>query len=440
MSNTTGITPAQLLGESKFSGYQLRAIVICFLIAALDGFDTQSIAFVAPALRHLWEIAPEQFGPLFAAGLIGTMVGAIVLSSLADRFGRKPLIIFSTLLFGGMSLLCATATSVDTLFMYRLIAGFGLGGAIPNILALVSEYAPHRVRSTVIVATFTGFPFGAVVGGIASSKIIPAAGWEMVFILGGILPLALLPFVFAWVPESLRYLLRRDDKQAKARRILERIEPGVTTAKTIDYSTDDVHAAKPVRNLFAPSRVAWTVLLWLLTFTVLLLGYFLINWTPLLLVDAGVPHQKAILGVVALNLGGIIGSLFIGRLSDKQGPFKVVATAFGIGAIAIAVLGFMIDSSVPVLLSIVFVIGLFVFGGQLNVTALAANYYPLDMRSTGIGWSMGFGRVGSFVGPLIGGALVAYGLHQGQMFLVAAVPAAIACALVIAMACNKPKN
>ncbi|ANO52985.1 hypothetical protein BA177_04170 [Woeseia oceani] len=433
------VTPAQFLGESEFSFYQLRAIIICFLIAALDGFDTQSIAFVAPALRHLWEIAPEQFGPLFAAGLIGTMIGAVILSSLADRFGRKPLIIFSTLLFGTMSLLCSTATSVDSLFMYRLIAGFGLGGAIPNILALVSEYAPHRIRSTVIVATFTGFPFGAVVGGIASSKIIPASGWEMVFIIGGILPLALLPFVFAWVPESLRYLLRRDGQQEKAKNILERIKPGCTSAQTMDYTTSDAHTIKPVRNLFAANRVVWTILLWLLTFTTLLLGYFLINWTPLLLVDAGVPHQKAILGVVALNLGGIIGSLILGRLSDKRGPFKVVATAFGIGAIAVAVLGLLIGSSVPVLLSIVLVIGLFVFGAQLNVTALAANYYPLDMRSTGIGWSMGFGRVGSFLGPLIGGGLIAYGLNQGQMFLVAAVPAALACALVIAMAYNKPE-
>ena len=440
MSNTAALTPSEVLDGSSLGTYQLRAIFICFLITALDGFDTQSIAFVAPALREAWNVAPEQFGPLFSSGLIGTLIGAILFSWLADRFGRKTLIVACALLFGVMSLLCSTATSVETLMAYRLIAGLGLGGAIPNVIALVSEFAPKRSRGTAIVAAFAGFPMGAVLGGIASSQIIPAVGWEWVFILGGILPLALLPFVVAWVPESLRHLARKESGRVKAATILERIEPGLKSGRTLDFTVKDDHVAQPVRELFVPSRIAWTILLWLLTFISLLVGYFLINWTPLLLVDAGVPQSKAILGVVALNGGGIIGGLIIGRLSDRNGPFKTIATAFGLGAVAIAALGLMIDSSATVLMSLVSVVGLSAFGAKLNISSLAASFYPLDMRSTGVGWSMGMGRAGAFLGPLIGGALVAFGFGQGQMFLIAAIPAAVACVVVIAMAFNTPKS
>ncbi len=440
MSNTAAITPTEVLDNASVSTYQLRAIFICFLIAALDGFDTQSIAFVAPALRDAWNVAPEQFGPLFSSGLIGTLIGAIVFSWLADRFGRKTLIIVCVLLFGLMSLVCSTATSVESLLTYRLIAGLGLGGAIPNVIALVSEFAPRRIRATAIVSAFAGFPLGAVLGGIASAQIIPTAGWEWVFVLGGVLPLALMPFIVGWVPESLRHLAQKESGRTKATTILERIKPGVTAKNTLDFTVKDDHVARPVRELFVPSRLVWTILLWFLTFTSLLVGYFLINWTPLLLVDAGVPQSKAILGVVALNGGGIIGGLIIGRLSDRNGPFKTIATAFGLGAVAIAALGLMIDSSATVLMSLVSVVGLSAFGAKLNISSLAANFYPLDMRSTGVGWSMGVGRAGAFLGPLIGGALIAFGFGQGQMFLIAAIPAALACVVVIAMAFNTPKS
>jgi AAHS family 4-hydroxybenzoate transporter-like MFS transporter len=357
---------------------------------------------------------------------------------LADRFGRKPLIIASTLLFGAMSLLCATAQSAESLGLYRFVAGVGLGGAIPNIVALVSEYAPKRVRSTSIVATFAGFPLGAVAGGVASSRIIPAYGWEAVFVLGGVLPLVMVLVALAWLPESIRFLARDAHRRARAPALLERAVPG-SSGRAVDYAGTREHVARPARRLFDEGRAAWTVLLWLVTFTVLLLAYFMINWTPLLLEDAGVPHRKAILGVVALNLGGVIGSLVLGRISDRRGPFRILAAAFGAGALAIAALGVKIDSDVPVLMGLVFVIGLFVFGAQLNITALAANYYPLDMRSTGIGWSMGFGRVGSFVGPLVGGFLIAAGLNQGQMFLIASIPAGVACLLIVLMSSRQPR-
>ena len=429
----------RVFDDSKLGGFQITAMVVCFIVVALDGFDTQSVAFVAPALREAWNVPPELFGPLFGAGLLGTLVGSIALGSLADRFGRKPMLMLSTLLFGAMTLACATAESIEQLGFYRFIAGLGLGGAIPNVLAIISEYSPKSIRSTAIVVTFAGFPIGAVLGGMASARLIPAFGWESVFVVGGVLPIVMVLAIALWVPESARYLATRPDRRSKLDRILRRVNPALGDAELAAIRMPAPrNGGIPVRSLFAPGRAAWTMLLWGVTFTTLLLGYFLVNWTPLLLVDVGLDHHQAIMGVVALNLGGILGGFVIGRISDWRGPFTALATAFLVGALFVAAVGLMIESTAGVLLGLIFVVGCSVFGAQLNLSALSANYYPIYMRSTGIGWSMGIGRFGSVVGPTVGGALIAFGLARGQMFLSAAIPAIIAGLLVIVMSFKVP--
>jgi AAHS family 4-hydroxybenzoate transporter-like MFS transporter len=289
------------------------------------------------------------------------------------------------------------------------------------------------------VVTFAGFPIGAVAGGMVSAHIIPAFGWESVFLAGGVLPILLLPAIALWVPESARFLASLPQRAQKLHTLLLRVNPALDIDALKQHG---VHAQSsrsiPVRRLFTEGRFAWTVLLWLLTFTTLLLGYFLVNWTPLLLVDAGLEHRQAIMGVVALNLGGIIGGLIIGRISDRKGPFLALTTAFFLGAIAVAAVGLMIESTAQVLLALIFIVGCSVFGAQLNLSAISANYYPVFMRSTGIGWTMGMGRFGSVVGPTIGGALIAFGLSRGQMFLSAALPAILAGIIVIFMSFNVP--
>jgi AAHS family 4-hydroxybenzoate transporter-like MFS transporter len=439
MAEATDLNLLKILDDSKLGKFQLSVIIICFAVVALDGFDTQSIAFVAPALRESWDISPALFGPLFGAGLLGTLLGSIVFGSVGDRFGRKPMLTVSTLLFGIMTLMCATAMSIEQLGLYRFVAGLGLGGAIPNVLALISEYSPKRVRATVIVITFAGFPIGAVVGGMASARIIPAFGWESVFIVGGVLPILLIPIIALWIPESARYLAMQLDQQQKFMKILTRVNPELAGSEFDQISLPQARSKSiPVRNLFTHGRAAWTMLLWLLTFVTLLLGYFLVNWTPLLLVDAGLDHHQAIMGVVALNLGGIIGGIIIGRISDKSGPFLAMGVAFFIGAIFVGTVGLMIQSTATVLLMLIFFVGVCVFGAQLNLSAVSASYYPIYMRSTGIGWNMGIGRFGSVVGPTIGGALIAFGLVRGQLFLSATVPAVVAGLTVIYMSFNVP--
>ena len=429
----------QLIDNSKLGLFQLRAMLVCFVLIALDGFDTQSIAFVAPTLREAWAVSPEMFGPLFGAGLFGTLIGSIFLGSLADKLGRKPMLVLSTAVFGLMTLCCATADSIQQLGIYRFLAGLGLGGAIPNILALTSEYSPKKVRSTAIVLTFAGFPIGAILGGMASARLIPQFGWESVFIAGGVLPLLMLLPVLRWVPESARFLAARQGLKARLQKILQAIAPELDEPALRNVHLPLAHDKHiPARQLFTDGRAIWTILLWSLTFTTLLLAYFLVNWIPLLLADTGMEHRQAIMGVVVLNLGGILGGFVIGRISDRKGPFKALAIAFFIGAVFVATVGLKIDSPVPTLLTLIFFAGCGVFGAQLNLSAITATYYPIAIRGTGIGWGMGMGRFGSVVGPTIGGALIAFGLSRGDMFLVAAIPAIVSGLLVVVMSFNAP--
>lgn len=425
----------QAIDDAPLGAFQYGVIALCFALVMIDGFDTQSIAFVAPALREAWAVAPNTFGLLFSAGLVGTMVGAMALSILGDRFGRRPLIVISTLLFSVMSLGSATATGVETLALYRFLGGVGLGGLIPNAIALVAEYSPRRVRSTTVVATFIGFPLGAVFGGMASARIIPAYGWEAVFIAGGVIPLVVLSIVWLKLPESLRFLSRSPAGNRRVLATVMHIRPDLDAVRA-----DAIRAPKlqtggqPVSNLFVDGRGTWTLCLWLLTFCSLLLTYFLVHWIPLVLVDAGLPQGKAIMGVSLLNLGGVAGSVVISRISDRRGPYLAMGLALALAIAFISAIGLSIAAGAAVILSMIFLAGLTFVGMQLNIGALAATNYPIAIRSAGTGWSMAAGRVGSIVGPLVGGVLVGLNVGIEHLFLFAALPAAVALLAVVAMA------
>ena len=433
--NDTALDVAQALDDSAMGAFQYGVVALCFALVMLDGFDTQAIAFVAPALRETWTVAPNTFGLLFSAGLVGSMIGAMGLGILGDRVGRRPLIIASTFLFSVMSLLCATASGVAELALYRFVAGLGLGGLLPNAIALVAEYSPRRVRSTAVVTTFIGFPLGAVIGGMASARIVPAWGWETVFVAGGILPLAVLAVVWLKLPESLRFLARRPEAAPRVVATLARFRPDLAAAGA---GAIRAPAAQPgdqrVQALFAEGRAWWTLCLWLLAFSSLLLTYFLVHWIPLVLVDAGVAQGKAIMGVALLNLGGIVGSLVIGRISDRRGPYLAMGLPLAFAIAFVASIGMSVQAGAAVVLGVIFFAGVTFVGMQLNISALAATNYPVAIRSAGTGWSIAAGRVGSIVGPLVGGVLVALEVGIDRLFLFAAVPAAVALAAVAAMA------
>jgi MFS transporter, AAHS family, 4-hydroxybenzoate transporter len=418
-----------IIDSRRLSGFQIAIIVLCALVAMMDGFDTQSIAFVAPEIAAAWHVTPASFGPVFGIGLFGGLLGAMSFGVASDRFGRKPLLLLAVLIFAGFSLVTPFVDSLAGLIVCRFVTGVGLGGALPSVISITSEYAPKRLRATIVGLMFCGFPLGAVVGGIASAKLIPAFGWPSVFIAGGAVPLILLPFFMAIVPESVRFLAIRNRTAAIAR-ILERM--GRTAEWNGAVGTVVATERSPVTGLFTEGRALGTILLWITLFLSLLLSYFLVNWIPIVARQTGMTIESAVLAVAMLNLGSIIGCFVIGRIADRRGPAVIIGVCFACGAVAIAMIG-QVGQSSALLLAITFVAGFFSIGAQLCTVAFVASFYETFLRATGVGWSVGVGRVGAIIGPVLGGLLLGAGVGTPTLFVVTGVASLGSAAAMLAM-------
>ncbi len=418
-----------LLDSHKLSRFQVVTMVLCAFVAMLDGFDTQAIAFVAPEIASAWHVSPALFGPVFGAGLMGGLIGAIVFGGLGDRLGRKPVLVAAMLVFAVGSLLTPFAESIGPLVAMRLLTGLGLGGALPCFVSLTSEYAPRRTRSTLVALMFCGFPLGAVIGGVASTQLIPHYGWESVFIVGGVLPLLLVPIVCTVLPESLRFLaLKQDHTRIEA--LIRRM--GLMPSWNGQVSAGAAGGHAPTSQLFKNGRAAGTLLIWLTLFSSLLLTYFLVNWIPLIARQSGLSIQAAVLAVSMLNFGSIFGALIIGRLADRMNPAIAIGCGFSLGAVAIALLGHA-GGSVALLCGIAFAAGVLSIGAQMCTVALTAVFYDTFLRATGIGWSIGVGRFGAIVGPVVGGILLGGGMGPEALFGIAGGVSACAAFFVLCM-------
>jgi MFS transporter, AAHS family, 4-hydroxybenzoate transporter len=387
-----------------------RVLAICFAAAMIDGFDTLVVAFIAPALAAEWSLASTQIGAIFGGGLLGAALGGFTIGPAADRFGRRAMLLACVALFAVFTLACVFADGWRQLAVLRFVAGLGLGGAIPNITALTAEHTPTEKRWSTVTGMFVGFPLGAVVGGAVIAVLLPAHGWRAAFWLGGLLPIMLLPAILYGVPESLQH--------------------GEAGPHRTRFS---------VRRQLQEGRAAASILLWLGVFSVMLVTYFLINWTPTVLRDTGFSESRAAMGAVLLNLGGVAGALVLARIIDRYGPFVPVAAALAVGTLFIALLGRQPGGEGGTLLC-AFLTGAFVLGGQLNIPAMAARLYPQHVRGAGVGWTMGMGRLGSIAGPSVGGVLLAGDPPLSGLFLLAAAPAAAAALLVAATDRTRPRD
>jgi len=422
-----------VLGETRHPAFQLMLLVLCGLCLVIDGFDAQAMGYVAPSVIGEWHVSKAALGPVFSASLFGMLLGALGLSVLADRIGRRPVLIGATLFFALAMLATPLVTTIPALLTLRFITGLGLGCIMPNAMALVGEFSStaHRVKRMMLVSC--GFTLGAALGGFVSAALIPSYGWRAVFWVGGTVPLLLAFAMLAKLPESLQFLVLKG-RHERALRWLTRFDPSLPISPNTRLVVREKAASgAPVAELFRAGRTPVTLILWAISFMNLIDLYFLSNWLPTVMHEAGYTPATAVIVGTVLQTGGVVGTLLLGWFIERFGFVRVLFVCFVAATLTVGMIG-MVAQTLPWLLAVVFAGGFCVVGGQPAVNALAGHFYPTSLRSTGIGWSLGIGRIGSVIGPLVGGQLIALNWSNAALFHAAAVPVLCSALLVIALA------
>ncbi len=371
----------------------VRIFVLCVLCMIMDGFDVQALGYVAPALIREWNVAPALLGPVFGAANFGVLIGQLSFTMLADKIGRRPVLVGGTLFFALATLVTARVDTMSELLAIRFVAGMGMGSIIPNATALVGEFSPPRLRISSMTWLSIGFTAGAALGGFVAAWLIPDFGWRSVFYVGGSIPLVLSVVMFLWLHESPEFVARKESR------------PGL-----------------PAIYLFRDGRVTATVLLWVVNFMNLFNLFSLANWLPTVVARAGYSTSTAVLVGTSLQVGGTISPFFLTWFILRRGFVPVLTVAFAIATISVAMIGYP-GLSLVLLTAVVFVAGATIVGSQPSLNALAGSFYPTYLRSTGVGWALGIGRAGSIVGPVLAGQFMALKWTTQDIFLALAIPA-----------------
>jgi len=426
--NVTGV-----IDESRIGAFQGTTYLLCFACLLMDGFDVQSLGYVAPALSAELHITRVQLGPVLSAAPLGVLIGSILCSMLADRIGRRPVLIGTTLFYALLTWLTARASSLEELRIVRVIGGIGMGAIMPNAMALVGEYSPRRLRVTIMMIVSNGFTAGAALGGFVAAWLLPRFGWRSVFYFGAAVPLAIALLMIVLLPESLQFLALQRKKLEELGRWMQRIRPSLEV-KDAEYVVPDEPEKRggvTFVRLLHDGRAAGTLLLWTINFMNLLNLYFLQGWLTTVVTDAGYPQTTAAVVASMVQVGGTVGAFTLGWFVHKWGFVPVLTTCGVLASVNIAAIG---QPWIPLasLTAVVFIAGVCVTGGQAAINALAATYYPTELRSTGIGAGLGVGRLGAVIGPTLASVLLGYGWSARDLFLAAAVPPLLAAGAMIA--------
>jgi AAHS family 4-hydroxybenzoate transporter-like MFS transporter len=425
-SNKLEIDVTAFIDRQGVSRFQALIVALCFLIVAIDGFDTAAIGFIGPAIRAQWHLSPTQLAPVFGAGLAGLMAGAILFGPLGDKVGRKRMLLACVFAFGAASCVSAFAPTFGWLVTLRFLTGLGLGSAMPNAITLTSEYCPVRIRSLLVTTMFCGFTLGSALGGFAAAALLELYGWHSVLLVGGVLPILLGFVLIVRLPESVRYMVRARWDDARIAATLVRIAPQEDLAGR-HFVLSDLGTGKHagLLRLFAPELRRGTALLWITFFMSLLVIYLLQSWMPTLFKTSGMSMRTAAIVAGVFQIGGTLGAIALGWLMDRFNPSAVLTGAYLLAGLFIAAVGHLTAN--PWLTAIaVFWAGVCVSGTQVGANALSAAFYPTECRATGVSLANGVGRCGSVLGSLAGGPMLAMGLSMASLFTLVGVPCFIA--------------
>jgi AAHS family 4-hydroxybenzoate transporter-like MFS transporter len=423
----------EVIDKNSISPFQTRIFALCGLCLIMVGFDVQVLGYLAPAIIQEWNVTRPQMGLVLSAALIGILVGSLLFSMLADRFGRRPMLVVGTMLFALLTLMAARAESLSELRILRFLAGVAMGGMMPNVVALIGEYMPQRLRVRMMILVGNGFNLGATLAGLVSAWLVPDFGWRAVFYVGGALPLVIGFFMFSGLPESLQFMALRNKSREKIAAWLKRIDPTIPGPATAEYVVNErTNAGVPIVDLFQDGRALGTTLIWVVNFMNLLNLYFLASWSPTVVSDAGYSLRISSLAGTMLQIGGLIGTVVFAWLIGRFGFVPVLGTSFLIGCVSIIFIG---QPALPLglLFTVIFVSGFCIVGAQGSVNALSATYYPTNLRATGVGAGLGIGRFGGIVGPYLAGALMGRSWVARELFFAAAIPAMLAAATMFSL-------
>ncbi|MBW9064712.1 aromatic acid/H+ symport family MFS transporter [Rhizobium herbae] len=427
----------EAIDNKPFGGFQWLVVGLCALLLIVDGYDVFVAGTVLPTLIAEWGLSKPQAGALQAWALFGMMFGALFFGPLADRIGRKKGIAISFVLFTASTLLTGFASSPGEFKIFRFVAGLGCGGLMPNAVALMNEYAPKRLRGTMVALMFSGYSVGGMVAASLGIGLIPQFGWKPMFFVAA-LPLLILPVILWKLPESLGFLIRQGEQQ-KAKQLYAKIDPSAHLGRDDKLVfTETMGVSASVAELFRHQRSLRTLMLWVAFFCCLLLVYLLSSWLPKVLQEAGYAERASLLSLFSLNFGGMAGAIAGGWLGDRFGLPKVVVGFFVAATASIALIGVNLPEGL--LFLTIFIAGATTIGTQILLYASVAQLYNLSVRSTGLGWASGVGRVGAIVGPTLGGVLLAQELPLQQNFLIFAIPAAISALAMLVFAVNNARS
>jgi len=423
------------LDEGAMSRFQWGAVAICVMLIMLDGFDVLVMAFTAGSISGEWKLTGAELGFLFSAGLLGMAAGSLFLAPWADHFGRQSIILFSLTLIAAGMLVSAFAQNNIQLGALRVITGVGIGGMLASVGVITAEYSSAKWRSTAIGLQATGYPIGATIGGSIAAVLLVQYGWRSVFIFGGLATAAMIPVVVWRLPESVDFLIAKRPANAlnKLNALLRKMHQlELTQLPALNAADSNSVKAGTLSGLFAAGLMRSTILIWCSFFLLMFSFYFALSWTPKLLMSAGLSAQQGITGGVLLNVGGIVGGSVFGILAARLDLGRLTASNLLIAAAMVAAFGYF-TSALTAAFIIAFGIGAFIFASMAGLYAFAPIIYPARVRTTGMGWSIGIGRLGAILAPVIAGVLLDSGWSPPNLYYAFAIPLVAAMITVLAI-------